>query len=205
MALRGGDRQNEAIDYCDLECALAGPLLVPATVAAYEKPAGDWLRVPLKSTAPVMIRLSAWAVGDNETDLSSSRYVGHSILKIGRALVIMVPLQFYILQSLCLDPRRILKNPAVLHCARRQDQISNERTPSTVAWNGDTYNVSGDLSRCLLLRQLMIKKNNAWILCPGVSVPYIAISYTTQHFRVDTDGVLEHMAQLMTAKASYEA
>ncbi|MCJ1363018.1 hypothetical protein MMC16_002124 [Acarospora aff. strigata] len=187
-------------------------MIVQATPEAYQRAPGDWRRTKVSGTAPTVLRLSEWAL--QNASLAREGNVEEIFLLIGRVLV-TIPLQFCIL-AWPFTRSRDLQNFYPAFPGRSWDYPKHARNrldasplaPTTVAHNGDIYQVVGDLDRLLAPRALMVKNNGRWELGSGKGRSYICISYTGSHFPPDASGKcsqVELLAEKMALEAGVDA
>ena len=201
-------RPRDLLRYISPSDGKPAHVLVQATPQAYRSPQGEWRRVKLKGNAPTLMRLSIWTLGYNE-----SSNAGDVLMTIGK-VIITIPVQLCVIAwpfSRSREfshfypgfPSRSWDYPKYA----RNSLDASPAASTTVAWNGAVYDVTGDQTRLIQPRQLMINREGTWTLSPGTSQPYIVISYTTKHFKADASsrGMVEKMAEKMALEAGVNA
>ena len=186
-------------------------MIVQSTPQAFGSPQGDWRRVQISGTAPTLLRLSVWAIGDGTKSNNNPEDI---LLLIGK-IIVAIPLQFIVLtwaftrsrgmtSSYPAFPSRSWDYPKYA----RNSLDSSPLDATHVTWKGAVYEVAGDQGRLLGPRQLMIHQDGKWALAPGTPQPYIVISYTARQFKTDAlgvVGVVEKLAEEMARQAGVSA
>ena len=203
-------RPRDLLRYISPTYGKPAHLIVQAAPQAYRSPQGGWRRVKLKGTAPTLLRLSIWALGDGE---SSPDDVGEIMWIIGK-VILAIPAQLCVV-AWPFTRSRVMRGMYPGFPSRSWDypkyaRNSLDASPcaqTSVSWNGAIYDVTGEQTRLIQPRQLMINYEGTWTLSPGTSQPYIVISYTTKHFKADAAGrgVVEKIAEQMAREAGVDA
>ena len=203
-------RPRDLLRYISPTYGKPSHILVQATATASLAPQGEWRQVPVRGTAPTILRLSVWALGDGQLSAANFEEV---VWTIGKTILI-IPLQLFVL-SWPFGSSRQMQAFYPEFPSRSWDYPKYARNPldanpnavSKTSWNGAVYDIAGDQQRLLRPRLMMINNDGTWELREGTSQPYIVISYTTKHFKPNATGyaLVARMAEEMAYEAGVDA
>lgn len=221
-------RPKDVLRYVSPTDGKASHMLVQATPQAFQSAQGDWRRVRLGGTAPTLLRLSVWALGDGEDKLADFQ----EILWIAAKVFVTIPLQFFRLSwpftrsrtrtffyptfpsrswgknpvMSILDETKFTKSMLDYPKYARNPLDASPLKPLPVIFNGASYNIAGEQHRLLQPRKMIISIDGKWVLTDGTPQPYIVISYTTQagHFPKDDEPALNRLRQIAEKMAEEE-
>ena len=221
-------RPKDVLRYISPTDGKPSHMLVQATPQAFQSAQGDWRRVKLGGTAPTLLRLSVWALGDGEDKPADFQ----EILWIAAKVFVTIPLQLACLSwpftrsrtrtffYPTFPSRSWGKNPSmpILHETKftktildypkyaRNPLDASPLKPLPVFFNGAQYSIVGEQHRLLQPRKMIRNIDGEWVLTDGTPQPYIVISYTTQpgHFPKDDTPALFRLRQIAEKMADEE-
>ena len=191
-------------------------MIVQATKHALESSQSHYHRVPVKSNAPMPLKLSSWTLGDGGINPSDITGVATTLWRVA----IATPLYFIILLWPFYPEQPVMthysKFPSKSQDYPKYASNKFDASPnavSSVEWNEAVYDVAGEQKRLILPRQLVVKpidgaeKDGRWILSKKTARPYIVISYTAIHMNDTTFSfeIVERLAERMAKVAGVDA
>ena len=188
-------------------------MIVQSTGQASTKTPVRWNRVQITGNAPILLRLSSWVLGN---DASADSYSSNNALVFGKTIIALPPQllilmwPFHSSSPMTSFYRKFPSKTEDYPLYTRNQFDASPDAPSSVSWAGATYTISGDQKRLIQPRNLIVKDGNKWDITSDegqTAQPYIVISYTTVHFRVDASrhGVIEELAEKMAEQAGVKA
>ena len=188
------------------------PMIIQAAPQAFKERV-RWNRVGVAGNAPVLLKLSSWVLGNGASDEGYSKNI---VLVLGKMLIAFPPQLLFLMWPWHHTPpmtsfyRKFPSKTKDYPLYTRNQFDASPNAPSSVSWAGATYTISGDQKRLIHPRNLIVKSGNKWDITSDESQtaqPYVVISYTTVHFKVDASrrGVIEELAEKMAEEAGVKA
>ena len=164
---------------------------------------GDWRRVKVQGNAPLLLRLSSWTIKSpgSTMDIADILLIAAKLLVVlpAQLILLLIPMgdnsavrsTYYGLPVRCWDYPKYARNS--LH--------ASPHVAETVDWKDKVYTVSGDQSRLLRPRRLIVCHQGKWELMTGTTEPYLFISYTATQFSPKDARACRKLETLAQAKA----
>ncbi|RMZ76199.1 hypothetical protein DV737_g4942, partial [Chaetothyriales sp. CBS 132003] len=195
-------------------------LIVQATDEALSDPAVDWRRKRIQGNAPLVLRLSTWVL--KEFFRRKPYYTTEDWAKVIGKILLVSPIQLILVNIPIGSGETILHRYPILPArswdypkyARNELLDARPNAPADVVWEKEVYNFSGQHSRLLRPRCLVIRRENQSFIesfdseSQGAGEPYLLVSYTREHFNPDDQNAgdwVYKIADHMTSEAGLTA
>ena len=196
-------------------------LIVQATRAVLAERTGDWRRTKIKGNAPIMLRLSNWALKDVLLKPDGSKYTAQDVaIVVGKTIltfpalvcVVMLPMNSTTSHQGLYTSVPTVSWEYPLYARNQIDASPALRTTTTRVWQDaqgmhheDEFDFARLHARRLKPSYLVVRHGQNWNIEKNVDdLPYLMVSFTRAHFD-ENSGALYQKAAELTTKAGLKA